>query len=152
MCLSRTTTKKPKIAEEDIICYKFLKVAGSGFPRRDVRITAPFRTDFQYQLGKVTKLQPHQKLECEHHDYVHVGFHSFANVKAAFHNADIRNYPHDPEYFVFVCVIPKGAKYFVGRFCQHLSYASDALIVLSRNSRRSKQHIKNLPPTAEPVF
>ena len=150
MCLSLTTTKNPLIATEDIVCYKFLKVVDGRYSMSGkTEVTAPYRGT-EYKLGKLNKIAHVRR------DYagdVEAGFHSFKSVRKAFRSAENRNsHIEHRGYYVFVCIIPKGAEYFKGRWNDCISYASNQLIVLSRNSKRSQEYVGNRPSNAKASF
>ncbi len=152
MCLRNPTTEKPKIASKDIACYKFLRVRRMCFDPDDgaMFISAPYRTHFRYELGEVTRLHDSIQLHRDSCGNVAEGFHSFKSWKLALQLAEQgngydRTVVSQREYFVFVCLIPKGAKYFLGKFAGYDSYASEALIVLDRSDPRALKRITNLP-------
>ena len=61
------------------------------------------------------------------------GLHSFAGLESARMFRLTWNLDDEKEYAIFKMVIPKGAKYFVGKsFAEHRSYASDKLRLVER--------------------
>jgi hypothetical protein len=160
MCL-RLTTVEPEVAQEDIIVFKMLRFT----PKKG--LTAPFRYT-PYNLGVVIEMDnPERFVSSEKYSayrghVVEEGIHSFSDLGAAYDIAKDRDRLYyrlgykmertDREFFVFVAVIPKGTKYFRGKFNNVESYASERLIVLDRNDPRSLQYMTNLPPNVEAVF
>lgn len=87
MCLN-TSRKTPKTAEEDIICYKVLRVLDEGTPL--ARAISPYQR-FQYQFGTVQ----YSKMQ-HYHDYgnryrVEQGLHTFTTFEDAKEECDRRN-------------------------------------------------------------
>ena len=139
MCLEIYSRTCPvaKIATEDMYVYKYLKVTGVG---DFASVTSPYR-GFQYCLGETVSAKMYIG-GCGRYYYVDAGLHSFAKFKDAYsYTSNTLN-----SYYVFVCIIPKGAKYYKGKFGSKISYASDKLIVLHREDPRSMKLIRNLPP------
>ena len=110
MCL-RLTSYEKKIAQEDIECYKVLKVSGG-------LLLSPFQM-FDYMIGKFyeTKLG-----EIEEGD-IYEGFHSCSTIYGA------RRYQTNNVEHIFKCIIPKGAQLFVGRHDEFEGYASNQIII-----------------------
>ena len=114
MCL-RLTSYEKKIADEDIECYKVLKVCGG-------LMFSPFQM-FDYMIGKLyeTKLG-----EIEEGD-IYEGFHSCTSIYGA------RRYQTNNVEHIFKCIIPKGAEYYKGRstICGHSieGYVSNKIII-----------------------
>ncbi len=148
MCLSRTTTEKPMIATEDIVCYKFLKVVdGCSSISGKTENIAPYQCT-KYTLGELNKIAHVRR---DSYGCVETGFHSFKSVRKAFRYARYKNIGH-PGHYVFVCIIPKGAEYFKGHWNDAISYASNQLIVLDRNDPRSLQYVSNRPANGHAKF
>lgn len=130
MCLKiYKDTSKPFIANEDIICYKFLTCRSKeyyhtpymGMP---VSIGSTYTTVLDTNYFKYEQ----EILECcnqcigelEH------GFHSFANI------VDVNKYLANKHNVLVKCVIPKGSMYFVGIYDNFLSYASDSIKLVKK--------------------
>lgn len=136
MCLIITKFNKLEVAQEDIKCYKIL----FNFSRFNI-LAAPYR-DFNYKLGETY----HTDISVSY-DYctsglslftqmfydffnsfldvkgVNQGFHSFVKLKNA-----IRERNSDIDYKSLVvceCIIPKGAKYYKGKYLHYDGYVSD---------------------------
>ena len=78
----------------------------------DLKIVTPYR-DFLVEIGKTYNSELIKKDE-----YVHEGLHSFKNL------CDIKKYYTG----IYVeCIIPKGSKYYEGKFVDIDAYASDKL-------------------------
>ena len=120
MCLTNLTTKQPKTAKEDIICYKLLIETFEGLLR------AYFR-EFFYTIGKLYTLP--------HFTYSTNPFWEAPQVGQGFHSYSIPDYPinRSKRYKSFIavkCIIPKGTKYWKGdQEGGHTCYASRAIII-----------------------
>lgn len=118
MCLKLSEANRKssqyKIATEDISCYKVVKSHGDRF------YTPYFRADAQ--LGQTY----YSEFTFNHYGDVSRGLHSFKSLKAATAEADsfIANTK------IIRCVIPKGSRYYQGKFGNAISYASDTLTYL----------------------
>ena len=77
----------------------------------------PIKFDTLYE----TKLEKHESS-------INYGFHSFASLAAAKHDSGGLYEP----YIFAKCIIPKGAKYYEGKFIGEKSYASDKLKYIGR--------------------
>lgn len=138
MCLY-TTSKYPKVADEDIIVYKIVQyITGVDADDNPVDVPyykAPFQ-EFVYEMDTVleTKLAiPHFAWGAEYS--IGKGFHSFENESAAI---KIMNDMKAHRFFdanavpmVLKCIIPKGASYYKGTFHQQSSYASNQFKLIS---------------------
>ena len=78
----------------------------------DLKIVTPFR-NFPIEIGKT-----YDSELIKNNEYVHEGLHSYKNLDHA------KNY-----YVKFYaeCIIPKGSKYYEGKFVDKDAYASDKL-------------------------
>lgn len=126
MCLL-IRDKDPKIAQEDIVCYKILECSR----RRDSWKT-PFRqfeVEFDKLLADENKVFPKKlQTDSEYNLYsVEKGcFHTFRDM----YDARKISYSNGFGYCkVFKCVIPKGTEYYAGISFALDSYASKKLIV-----------------------
>lgn len=136
------SSKTPLVAEDDIVCYKVLSV-NAGMAK------SPYQ-HHPYTLGVSTRSSLGVDPEPETYnaasrgcDTVSVGLHTFTDFEGA--SAEVDDWgPYG--YYVFVAVIPKGAKYFAGIFegMNLESYVSDELIVYRRDSEFSQKYIRNL--------
>lgn len=97
-----------------------------------------------------------RKLGLEHrwfsnHWVVEEGFHTlatFEDVKDELEDFQSPGEAFDDDngnFYIFVCVIPKGTKYFEGEFSCKKSYASKSLKVLRRDDPLSKKYLRNAP-------
>lgn len=139
MCLIITKFNKPKIAQEDIKCYKILF-------RSSVRpglFYAPYQL-FNYELGVTYFTNIFVSYNCNtfelsffryifykfFNDFLDVkgvnqGFHSFVNLKNA---TEERNSDIDYKRLVIgECIIPKGAKYYKGTYLSYNGYVSNSI-------------------------
>ena len=123
MCLI-TNWDKPKIAEEDITCYKWYVKIDSVYlsPYQGEPIPA-FNTVVYSDLDKPEKNL--LLLSSFQYKYtVEKGFHSFVN------SIDAKLYSYKGRDSIVVsCIIPKGAKYYKGFFENCESYCSDSIIL-----------------------
>jgi hypothetical protein len=142
MCLAliENSGREPKVAQEDIVCYKVMKV---NIDYADNEYLAPFQ-DFHYIRDRENHLSPKdekrfmniekgiwlapdvEKIEC--------GFHSIPTQEHAekfandylFEEDEVTSYP------VVECVIPKGALYWTGVWGDDFdipNYCSNKIIV-----------------------
>lgn len=139
MCLIITKFNKPKIAQEDIKCYKILFKSSV----RPGLFYAPYRL-FNYELGVTYFTNISVSYNCNTYglsffrfifynffnDFLDVkgvnqGFHSYVNLKNAI---DERNADVDYKRLVVCeCIIPKGAKYYKGKYLHYDGYVSDSI-------------------------
>lgn len=119
MCLF-TTDNTFRIATKDIRCYKVL----AYYPYRTKdRLVTPYQ-DFMVSLGKTYRdSEPVNKFGSRNHWGVEGGvFHSYARKKDALitRNALKRGYKdvYGAKVIVVSCIIPKGTKYYVGKYYQ----------------------------------
>ena len=126
MCLY-TKQVEPKIAEKDIICYKFYR-------RCNEILVSPYQGFIAPEVGIVTntKLGESHKLEGNafyiHKFYnirrVDEGFHSFKILEEIKHK--INGY-RNLDLVIFKCIIPRGSSYYEGRFDRYKSYCSNSI-------------------------
>lgn len=134
MCLV-TDWKEPKIAEKDIVCYKWYE---KGYNNT-------YESPYQRSPIPMFKVVTHTELdtpeifndvESECYIYkkmldkdliykIHKGYHSFATCEGACSDAT----PYISDSIVVSCIIPKGAKYYKGFFENCESYCSDSIIL-----------------------
>jgi hypothetical protein len=139
MCLIITKFNKPKIAQEDIKCYKILFKSSV----RPGLFYAPYQL-FNYELGVTYFTNISVSYNCNtfglsffryifykfFNDFLDVkgvnqGFHSFVNLKNAIEE---RNSDIDYKRLVIgECIIPKGAKYYKGTYLSYDGYVSDSI-------------------------
>lgn len=134
MCL-KTFTDEPKVAEEDIVCYKFLRLLGDG------TLFSPYQ-GFTYELGKeysaeftvfpneyyeFSKVGPECTKTVKIHYAIEQGLHSIHGADRADFYADQYSEVYNSTYAVVECVIPKGAYYYEGTWYGKPGYASNRL-------------------------
>lgn len=116
MCLN-ANSNIPKIAEENIICYK-IYIFRNGFvspylrspiPKLKEKITTELQNDGSYLIEK--------------------GFHSFINLSDAEGDAKFFSRYYEIKAVISKCIIPKGSKYYKGKFGTIPSYCSESIIV-----------------------
>lgn len=116
MCLYTKQTK-PKIAEEDIICYKFyIRLFGGLIVSPYIGIIAP-------KIGAITNTElgkpygPKKRVD--------EGFHSFKILEDV--KSVINKWKSKFDLVIFKCIIPKGSLYYLGKFNKYESYCSDKI-------------------------
>lgn len=139
MCLIITKFNKLEVAQEDIKCYKILF---KSRVRSDL-FYAPYQ-NFNYELGVAYFTNISVSYNCNTFGLsffryifynlfdkfldvkgVDQGFHSFVNLKDA-----IKKRNSDVDYKRLViceCIIPKGSKYYKGKYLHHDGYVSDSI-------------------------
>jgi hypothetical protein len=115
MCL-KTEQRKPKIATEDIICYKII--------HKDM--TSLFHKEFKWEFGKVYHTEmTTTRISFLTHTMVEQGFHSYSTLKAT-----RKGYYSSSEPCIVVkCTIPKGSEYYTGNHGVRDGYASEKIII-----------------------
>lgn len=117
MCLESKTVF-PKIAKEDIICYKVIDIKGYSVYNRS----------YQYDEHKINKANGGFRLIKDilfyffHKRYSFVGYvfgilHSFVFKRYALNL--LSNLEKSDSYTVWECVIPKGSLYFEGYYNEY---------------------------------
>jgi hypothetical protein len=123
MCLYLPKNSTPKVAEKDIVCYKYL-IRGR---------LAPFHLDFRYKLRKLNKpiklvkdvVMSQSEANYIKNEYiiceiVNEGYHSYKTFeKAVYHNIAQK---------VYECIIPAGTQYYEN----HDEYVSENIIIRKR--------------------
>ena len=121
MCLI-TRWKSPKIAGEDIICYKFYMKAKDS-------LLSPYRLakapDINTKVN--TELDENVKSDLSN-QYITIekGFHSFKSLAPLLNilfNKEVK------DYVIFKCIIPRGSKYYEGTFQGNRSYCSNSILL-----------------------
>ena len=143
MCLY--TQKKPKIAEEDIICYKVLEIrnpewgveSGHNCKSKKTVLMSYFHSGFKWNIDKRyrSKLVIIQRQvvtcfdSCKY--LVSNAFHSYQTLETAKLFCRNMSYQSDIEPCAIVrCIIPKGAKYCEGMHSDGSDgYASNQIIM-----------------------
>ena len=143
MCLY--TQKKPKIAEEDIICYKVLEICNSEWNLESSRkrksekpvLMSYFHSGFKWNIDKRYRSKlviiQRQVVTCfDSCNYlVSNAFHSYQTLETAKLFCRYISYQSDMEPCAIVrCIIPKGAKYCEGMHSDGSDgYASNQIIM-----------------------
>lgn len=124
MCLYTKQTK-PKIAEEDIICYKFyIRYIGGLTVSPYIGIIAP-------KIGAITNTELGKPYRPDNnHTYygfkrVYEGFHSFKILEDV--KSVVNKWKSKFNLVIFKCIIPKGSLYYLGKFNKYESYCSDKI-------------------------
>ena len=135
MCLY-TTQKVPKIAQEDITCYKVLEICNpeweveSGRKRKSKKtvLRSIYYPNFKWSIDKRyrSKLEVIQPRHTVNHYSVATAFHSYQTLESA--KSYYETTSVDPCVIVR-CIIPKGAKYCVGQHGNEDGYASNRMIM-----------------------
>ena len=122
MCLI-TNNPIPKIADEDIVCYKLVKrtkikgVYKSSFQKFEYVIRQLYTNYFDIKYVDML-IKRRYNLSAIEEDM----FHSYANYLSAITIL--------PNCVTLKCIIPKGAYYFEGYFDDSPSYASSQIKIL----------------------
>ena len=121
MCLI-TTKNIPEIAQEDIVCYKFYELYDNG------KLFSPYQGSHAPAINKVTNtLLDRAYLSNYRAAYmVSRGFHSFKYINDLIKELDFWLYS---DIKIFKCIIPKGTKYYEGKFNNSPSYCSESIIL-----------------------
>lgn len=117
MCLYTKQTE-PKIAEEDIICYKF-------YTRDNEMLFSPYQGSRAPEIGVITntELGIHNFLGFKRIDK---GFHSFKTLEETKH--EVKGCWNNHDLVIFKCIIPKGSLYYSGIFKGYYeSYCSNSI-------------------------
>lgn len=144
MCLY-TKQKEPKIAQEDIICYKVLEICNpewnleSSHKRKSKKtvLMSYFHSDFKWNIDKnyrsklVIEPRPIAESYEDFKYYVSKAFHSYKTLESTKFFCYIISHQSDMDPCVIVrCVIPKGAKYCEGMHSDGKEgYASNQMIM-----------------------
>ena len=145
MCLSISTKKnetpEPKIAENDIHCYKVLSINDwenleESFDN-DFHLKTPY-ANFLMEPGEhyeekeenlvIGRYNYHNYANYDEYDMWEVGggmFHSYASIEDAVE--DVLEFQDGN--IIFHAIIPKGAKYFEGDFGSVVGYASNEILI-----------------------
>lgn len=119
MCLildpTRNNGDEPLVAEKKIKCYKYLRPTENGG-------IAPFY-EYKYTFG----IENHAQMKLEG-KFVMKGFHALQSRLRGVEVVLLRPYEN---YGLYKCAIPKGAKYYLGRYGE---IVSDTMIVESKYS------------------
>ena len=111
MCLINAKVKE---VTEDIACYKV-------YLRQKNMLISPYQRSLAPEFNTVAKTDLG---EINEGYYVYKGFHSFVKLEDAKNEARDQ-FRHIP--IVVKCIIPKGAKCYVGQFGDKISYCSDSI-------------------------
>ena len=136
MCLY-TTQKEPKIAQEDITCYKVLEICNpeweveSGSKRKSKKtvLRSIYYPNFKWSIDKRyrSRLEVIQPRHTVNHYSVTTAFHSYQTLESA--KSYYETTSVDPCVIVR-CIIPKGAKYCEGMHSDNKDgYASNRIIM-----------------------
>jgi len=125
----------PKTASKDIICYKYL-VNADAVRMKNFYIRKSKESDLYLTPYKLAPIEigntytSKLKIETEGAKFViNIGLHSFASFESLKYSIRISCY-NTSEIIQVQCIIPKGSRYYVGKFAGEISYASNKLIYL----------------------
>ena len=127
MCLI-TTKNIPKIAQEDIVCYKYYR-----FKKKDGKseLFSPYYKAPVPNLNEIVSTEldelpeptdPSKDLYC----IINKGFHSFKYLDDL--TKELYFWPLF-DVKIFKCIIPKGTKYYEGNYIDLPSYCSESIIL-----------------------
>ena len=108
----------PYVAEENIICYKFYILINDKY-------VSPYQKCDMPDINKLVATE----LQRSGDFYIEKGFHSFACLKDAEVEAEWFGNVHGHEVCIAKCIIPKGSKYYWGKFRDDYSYCSESFII-----------------------
>lgn len=128
MCLYTKQTE-PKIAEEDIICYKF-------YIRDNEILFSPYQESRAPEIGIVANTELGKSYRpTDIGSYIHnflgfkrvdKGFHSFKTLEETKH--EVNGYWNNLGLVIFKCIIPRGSLYYKGIFGdRYESYCSNSI-------------------------
>ena len=125
MCLV-TTQLEPKIADKDIVCYKFVK---------RTNIKGIYKSNFQKFEYVIRQLYTNNlDIRFANKNIKHFYKCFYKIEEGMFHSYENHLYPVIlsplPNCALLKCIIPKGAYYFEGYFYDCLSYASSQIKIL----------------------
>lgn len=110
MCLNRNILSYKKTASTDIVCYKFVICDKRGY----------LQTPYQYESVEIGETYD-SELKSSYFS-VEEGLHSFKTLK------DCTNYKSFWRTCIIVkCIIPKGSRYYKGKFMGFKGYASNKI-------------------------
>ena len=120
MCLI-TTKNIPEIAQEDIVCYKIYILIGD-------ELLSPYQGSPAPTINKVTNtLLDRAYLSNYRAAYmISKGFHSFKYLDDLIEELD---FWLSFDIKIIKCIIPKGTKYYEGKFGDFPSYCSESIIL-----------------------
>ena len=123
MCLI-TTKNIPEIAQEDIVCYKFYKL-------RENKLFSPYRDMLAPNINEVANTVLDRGHLCRAKDdnlayMVNRGFHSFKYLEGLINELAFWQLSY---IRIFKCIIPKGTRYYEGRYTVDSSYCSESIIL-----------------------
>lgn len=125
MCLRLNDYSKIVVAENDIVCYKILRVFSKD------GIKSPFQ-DFQYKIGETYHTDKRLRKIRDSANGVYVikkGFHSFPHhIDAVSFNKESLLCSLNSK--VYKCIIPKGTRMIFGAFGGRTSIASEAIKII----------------------
>lgn len=117
MCLI-TTKNIPEIAQEDIVCYKFYKL-------RENKLFSPYQDVLAPNINEVANTEL-GKVHLYDSNIVMKGFHSYKYLDDLIREL---YFWQSYDITIFKCIIPKGAKYYEGKFGESPSYCSESIIL-----------------------
>lgn len=134
MCLDlHKSSRGILVAETDIVVYKYLKIRSGGslitpFQYSPVVIGETYESKLNVRLYSDLNLDNDELPDDLIVGFVSEGLHSFGEFKNAY-----KQYKYDKcERVVVKCIIPKGSQYYIGKFDEHLSYASEKLTYVKK--------------------
>ena len=115
MCLI-AISNTPYIAEQDIICYKIYILI-------DDKYVSPYQKCDMPSINELVTTE----LQRSGDFYIEKGFHSFAYLENAKIIADQFINAWNYNTCIAKCIIPKGSKYYSGKFGNDYSYCSESI-------------------------
>ena len=108
----------PSIADRDLTCYKVYVFINDQYK-------SPYQKADMPKIGELATTS----LEKPGSHLIEKGFHSFVSILDASNEAFLTTYIYKHKSYVFKCTIPRGAKYYEGRFNCTPSYCSESIII-----------------------
>ena len=127
MCLA-TKTDTPSIAQKDIVCYKFYILRKVYPPHEDAVLLSPYQDSPAPIINEVTNTLLDRAYLSKYTAVYMVGrgFHSFKYLDDLIEELD---FWLSFDIKIFKCIIPKGTKYYEGKFGDFPSYCSESIIL-----------------------
>lgn len=112
MCLI-SFEREPAVAQEDIVVYKAVRVIDGG------DLMSPICRNIRYRIGASYKEKHFDRTwsGCDlSYTVVEYGYHTFGKEDDALDYASALTEAYHADHCVLKCVIPKGTRYYSGRF------------------------------------
>lgn len=108
----------PSVADRDLTCYKVYILIND-------RYKSPYQKADMPKIGELATTL----LEKPGSYLIEKGFHSFVSILDASNEAFLTTYIYKHKSYVFKCTIPRGAKYYEGRYDSLPAYCSESIVI-----------------------